>query len=78
MKLISIITPCFNEAGNVAELYARLLKVRESLAGYRFEHIFIDNASTDDTVAKIKEIITGDPAVRLIVNARNFGHIRSP
>ncbi len=78
MKLISIVTPCFNEAENVGELHARLKNVRDQLPQYRFEHIFIDNASTDDTVARIKHLISIDPAVRLIVNARNFGHIRSP
>jgi glycosyltransferase involved in cell wall biosynthesis len=78
MKLISIVTPCFNEAGNVEELHARILRVREQMHGYRFEHIFIDNASTDDTVSLIKQIIVRDTSVRLIVNARNFGHIRSP
>jgi glycosyltransferase involved in cell wall biosynthesis len=78
MKLISIVTPCFNEADNVAELHARLVQVREQLPEYRFEHIFIDNASSDDTVIRIKQIIARDSAVRLIVNARNFGHIRSP
>ncbi len=77
-KLVSIVTPCFNEADNVAELHARIKKVRDDMSEYRFEHIFIDNASTDDTVARIKTIIDTDPAVRLIVNARNFGHIRSP
>lgn len=78
MKLISIVTPCYNEAENVAELHARLKSVRDGLPQYRFEHIFIDNASTDDTVERIKNLISIDPAVRLIVNARNFGHIRSP
>jgi glycosyltransferase involved in cell wall biosynthesis len=78
MKLISIVTACFNEADNVDELHARLKRVQEQLPGYRFEHIFIDNASTDDTVPRIKKIISHDATVRLIVNARNFGHIRSP
>lgn len=78
MKLISIMTPCYNEAGNVDALYERLREIRARLPAYRFEHIFIDNASTDDTVAKIKAIIARDRTVRLIVNARNFGHIRSP
>ncbi|GAC1301478.1 MAG: glycosyltransferase family 2 protein [Steroidobacteraceae bacterium] len=78
MKLISIITPCFNEAENVDELYGRIRAVRDQLPRYRFEHIFIDNASSDDTVARVKALIASDPAVRLIVNARNFGHIRSP
>ncbi len=78
MKLISIVTPCFNESANVDQLHARLARVREQLPAYRFEHIFIDNASTDGTVARIKQIIARDSDVRLIVNARNFGHIRSP
>jgi glycosyltransferase involved in cell wall biosynthesis len=78
MKLISIVTPCFNEADNVRDLYERLRRVRDQLPQYRFEHIFIDNASTDQTVARVKELIARDPSVRLIVNARNFGHIRSP
>jgi glycosyltransferase involved in cell wall biosynthesis len=78
MKLISVVTPCYNEADNVAELHARLARVRAALPGYRFEHIYIDNASTDDTVARVKALIERDPCVRLIVNARNFGHIRSP
>lgn len=78
MKLISIVTPCFNECDNVEILHARLARVRAQLTDYRFEHIFIDNASTDDTVIRIRELINRDPSVRLIVNARNFGHIRSP
>lgn len=78
MKLISIVTPCFNEAENVQELYRRIKAVRDQLPQYRFEHIFIDNASTDATVARVKELIARDGTVRLIVNARNFGHIRSP
>jgi glycosyltransferase involved in cell wall biosynthesis len=78
MKLISIVTPCYNEVENVDELYSRLRKIRDSLPEYRFEHLFIDNASTDDTVSRIKEMAAKDPAVRLIVNARNFGHVRSP
>jgi glycosyltransferase involved in cell wall biosynthesis len=78
VKLISIVTPCFNECDNVEPLHARLAQVREQLPDYRFEFIFIDNASTDDTVIRIRQLIDRDPSVRLIVNARNFGHIRSP
>lgn len=78
MRLISIVTPCFNEEANVGELYTRIARVRRSLPQFRFEHIFIDNASTDTTADRIKAIIARDDTVRLIVNARNFGHIRSP
>ena len=78
MKTISIITPCFNEAENVEELYGRVRAVIASLGKYRYEHIFIDNSSTDGTVAVLKRLAAADPNVKVIVNARNVGHIRSP
>lgn len=76
-KLISIVTPCYNEVDNIDELHQRIAAVMAPLP-YDYEHICIDNASTDGTVSKIKEIAARDPRVKLIVNARNFGHIRSP
>ena len=76
-KKISIVTGCFNEEENVDELCERIAKVMATLP-YDYEHIFIDNASTDNTVKKIKVIAAKDKRVKLIVNARNFGHIRSP
>lgn len=78
MKLISIVTPCYNEEGNVKELYEATKAVFARLGKYRYEHIFIDNASTDNTVAILKEIAWRDPNVKIIMNTRNFGHIRSP
>jgi glycosyltransferase involved in cell wall biosynthesis len=77
-KLISIVTPCFNEEDNVRALYEAVKQQCERLGRYRYEHIFIDNASTDGTVAILKEIAHADKNVKVIVNARNFGHIRSP
>ena len=78
MPLISIVTPCYNEESNIEELYARIKRVLSSLSQYSFEIIFIDNNSTDTTVDKIKSLATIDKDVKLIVNTRNFGHIRSP
>lgn len=75
---VGVVLPCYNEEGNVDELYERLTKVFEGLPQYTYEVLFIDNASTDGTVAKIKILIERDSRVKLIVNARNFGHIRSP
>jgi glycosyltransferase involved in cell wall biosynthesis len=77
-KLLSIITPCYNEEANVEELYARVKAQIDALGRYDYEHIFIDNASTDATVAILKRIAADDKNVKIIVNARNFGHIRSP
>lgn len=76
-KLISIVTPCYNEEENVDELYQRIVGVMSTLP-YDYEHIFIDNASTDSTIGKIKQLAAQDNRVKLIVNARNFGHIKSP
>src|SRR5258707_1584004 len=77
-KTISILTPCFNEEDNVREVYERVRGVMSSLGSYDYEHLFIDNASTDNTFAILKLIASFDKNVKIIVNARNFGHIRSP
>lgn len=78
MKSISIVTPCYNEESNVEEVYARVRAVMAGLGRYRYEHIFIDNHSADRTVEVLKRIAAADTNVKVIVNARNFGHIRSP
>jgi glycosyltransferase involved in cell wall biosynthesis len=75
---ITVVSPCYNEEGNVETLYRRTRAVFESLGRFRYVHLFIDNASTDGTVERIKALAATDPAVWLIVNQRNFGHIRSP
>jgi len=77
-KLISVVTPCLNEEANVLECYQRIKKIFDQLPDYNYEHIYIDNASTDKTVDLIKQIVTKDKNIKLIVNSRNFGHIRSP
>jgi len=76
--LISITSPCFNEEENVGELYKRVTKVMEALPEYDFEYVFIDNASTDNTVEILRELASKDSRVKVIINTRNFGHIRSP
>lgn len=77
-KIISIISPCYNEESCIQELYLRVKKVIDMIENYDYEYIFIDNASTDSTVAIIKNLISIDKRLKLIVNTRNFGHIRSP
>src|SRR5262245_12302045 len=50
----------------------------QTLPAYDYDHLFIDNASSDQTVAILRDLAAEDPHVRVIVNTRNFGHIRSP
>lgn len=77
-KLISVVTPCYNEEDNVEELYRQIKEIFDGLPMYRYEHIFIDNASRDKTVHVLKRIAKNDKNIKLIVNIKNFGHIRSP
>ena len=77
-KTISILTPCFNEEANVLSVYNQVREVMARIGRYDYEHLFIDNSSTDNTVAILKSIAAEDKNVKIIVNSRNFGHIRSP
>lgn len=77
-KTISIMTPCYNEEANVFSVYNQVREVMAGIGKYEYEHVFIDNSSTDNTVAILKSIAAEDKNVKIIVNSRNFGHIRSP
>ena len=77
-RRISIVTPCFDEGDNVVDC---ALAVRELFASrlpeYDYEHLFADNASTDDTVERLRRLAADDKRIRLILNAGNFGPFRS-
>ena len=77
-KLISIITPCYNEEENIEDTHQVIDTLFSTIHNYDYEHIFIDNASTDATLSILKNIAHADKHVKIIVNTRNFGHIRSP
>jgi glycosyltransferase involved in cell wall biosynthesis len=74
---ISVVIPCRNEAANAAAIAAAISAELER-AGVSFDIIFIDNASTDDTVEVIRGLCASDSRIRLIANTRNFGQMRSP
>lgn len=78
MKTISVITPCYNEQENVRDVWAAVKAIFDGeLAGYRKEHIFCDNCSTDNTLAELRQIAAEDKDVKIIVNTRNFGPLRN-
>jgi polyisoprenyl-phosphate glycosyltransferase len=62
---MGLVLPCYNQEGNVDELYERLVKVFHGLPDYTFEMLFIDNASTDGIVAKVKALVDRDARVKL-------------
>ena len=76
-KLISVVTPCYNEEDNIERAYFQIKEIFSPLVGYDYEHIFIDNSSQDKTVAILRKIAQEDSHIKIIVNARNFGFVRS-
>nr|MBK7063971.1 glycosyltransferase family 2 protein [Deltaproteobacteria bacterium] len=78
MALITVLAPCYNEEGNVTELYSQVRAVFEKLPQHSLEFVFIDNCSTDGTVAELRGLAAKDRAVKVILNVRNFGQVRSP
>jgi glycosyltransferase involved in cell wall biosynthesis len=78
MKRLSICTPCFNEVDNIRRCYEAVRALFDNeLKDYEREHIFSDNYSTDGTSDVLRAIAAQDPCVKVILNARNFGIVRS-
>lgn len=77
-KRISIVSGCYNEAENLPELYTRLHKVFASMPEYDFEIIIADNCSTDGSRDILRTLAAKDKNFKVLLNANNFGHIRSP
>ncbi len=76
-RLISVVTPCYNEEGNAREMYDAIKAIFAARPQYRYEHIFIDNGSKDGTARILRQLAASDPNVKVILNTRNFGHVRS-
>lgn len=77
MKHISVMTPCYNEEGNIRNIYNAVKAQFDKLPQYTYEHIFIDNYSTDNSRSILRELAQQDKNVKVILNARNFGPNRS-
>ena len=77
-KLISIVTPTYNEEDCIEDLYCKIKDITEQVSDYKFEIIVIDNDSKDKTQEILKKIASKDRYFKVILNNRNFGHIRSP
>lgn len=76
-KLISIVTPTYNEEGNIRELCSKISEEMKKTK-YDYEHIVIDNNSTDTTINILKQLALKDKKLKIIINSRNFGHVKSP
>lgn len=77
MKKISLFTPCYNEEGNLYNLYTKVTEVMKTLPEYDYEYIIIDNCSTDNSPMILRKIAAEDKRVKVIFNLKNFGPSRS-
>ena len=78
MKKAGIVTSCYNEEKNVELLYKRIMKTMSKLKDYSYEILYVDNHSTDNTASILRSLAKNDKHVKVIINTRNFGRIRSP
>ncbi len=76
--LVTVMLPCYNEEGNIGNLYDRLIAVFASKPEIDFQALFVDNASTDGTQGILRALAARDQRVKAIFNVRNFGPLRSP
>tara|TARA_X000000368_G_C23049890_1_gene720897 strand:+ start:764 stop:1702 length:939 start_codon:yes stop_codon:yes gene_type:complete len=77
-KIISIVTPTYNEELNIKKLITEIKNVMESFkTQYDYEHLIIDNNSKDKTQEILKDIAKKNKKIKIILNNRNFGQIRS-
>ena len=79
MKKISIMIPCYNEEENVKPISKAVTQIlKTQLSQYDYEILFIDNCSKDRTQEYLREICAGNPKIKAIFNAKNFGQFNSP
>ncbi|MCH4826009.1 glycosyltransferase family 2 protein [Planococcus halocryophilus] len=72
MKLISIVVPAYNEEANIAAMYDKLMQELESLP-YRYEIMFINDGSSDNTLQEILKLAEAHEHIKYISLTRNFG-----
>ncbi len=74
MKLISVIVPCYNEEEVLHTTHQRLSDVLNALHGYRYELIYVNDGSRDQTLPMLRQIAAGNDHVKVLSFSRNFGH----
>lgn len=73
-KLISYIFPIYNESGNIDLLYSTLNTLLSEHSQYKYELVFINDGSKDDSLEKLIRIQKNDKRVVLLDFAKNYGH----
>lgn len=72
-KLVSLIIPCYNEQESLPCLYPEIKKAADTLSNYRFEILFVDDGSADQTGSLLKQLAREDERIQYYLFSRNFG-----
>ncbi len=78
MKLISVVSGCYNEEDNIEEMVQRIFQIADDNPKYQWEYVVIDNHSSDRSAEILERLAAREPRLKVIFNTRNFGHVRSP
>ena len=71
-KNVTVLTPCFNEVDNIEPLFYAISKEFKGQKEIHYTHLFIDNASTDGTQEKLRELAKKHKNIHVIINNRNY------
>lgn len=75
MKLITFILPVYNESENIYKLWEELQSIKKDLKDYKFEYVFINDFSNDDSLSKLEQLYQENPSQVIVINfSRNYGH----
>ncbi|MEM1036292.1 MAG: glycosyltransferase family 2 protein [Pseudomonadota bacterium] len=73
MKTISLVIPCYNEQEVLAELFAKLEEITKELSSYKFELVFVNDGSRDNTQSILNDYLSTNPDAKIVEFSRNFG-----
>lgn len=77
-KTITVVTPTFNEEQNIEKIYKIVKEIFNEIHDVSYNHLFIDNASKDNSQKILRQIASTDKNVQVILNRTDYGHIKSP
>src|SRR5262245_26707264 len=71
---LSVVVPCYNESGNIAELWRRVTEACRDQVGIDYEIVLVNDGSKDASWAEMKALREGDPRIVAVNLSRNYGH----
>ena len=73
MVLVSIVVPVFHNAASLLDLLTQFQALASKNAADRFEFVFVDDGSADNSFAVLQELARSEPRMRVVKLSRNFG-----